>query len=147
VDPDQELSLGSIMQRTLLAIGLTILFVARAAAAPETIDPAQAKADGKDSLLWYDIRLLGVEGKGWTETKGPFDRLPAKAEGMVRAPVWNLSRHSAGMAVRFVTDATTILARWTYVRQDGRWRWTGAAFREGGHPASPARRRLARRQA
>jgi hypothetical protein len=46
------------MQRTLLAIGLTILFVARSAAAPETIDPAQAKADAKDLLLWYDIRLL-----------------------------------------------------------------------------------------
>ncbi|MBC8076880.1 MAG: hypothetical protein H7Y32_12450, partial [Chloroflexales bacterium] len=29
-----------------------------------------------------------------------------------RAPVWNLSRHSAGMCVRFVTDATTIQARW-----------------------------------
>jgi hypothetical protein len=39
--------------------------------------------------------------------------LPAKAEQTVRAAVWNLSRHSAGMAVRFRTDATTIKARWT----------------------------------
>jgi hypothetical protein len=31
----------------------------------------------------------------------------------VRKPVWNLSRQSAGMCVRFVTDADAIWARWT----------------------------------
>ena len=35
---------------------------------------------------WYDARELEVEGKGWTETKAFFDRLPARAEGIVRAP-------------------------------------------------------------
>src|SRR3954454_22409924 len=74
----------------------------------ETIDPALAKADAKLPILWYDIRCLGVEGKGWQQTKSFYDRLPAKAEGVVRAPVWNLSRHSTGMCVRFVTDATTL---------------------------------------
>ena len=56
---------------------------------------------------WYDARELEVEGKGWTETKAFFDRLPARAEGVVRAPVWGLSRNSAGICIRFVTDATT----------------------------------------
>ncbi|MGW8178576.1 MAG: SGNH/GDSL hydrolase family protein, partial [bacterium] len=37
-----------------------------------------------------------------------YDRLPAKAEGMVREPVWNLSHHSAGMLTRFETDADEI---------------------------------------
>ena len=99
----------------------------------------------QDGIRWFDIRQLGIEGQGWTETKSPYDRLPAKAEGKVREAVWGLSRDSAGMCVRFVTDATTIHARWTltkaklemphmaatgvsgldlYAKDDkGRWRW------------------------
>jgi len=77
------------------------------------IDPATAKASNDGALLYYDIRALGVEGQGWADTKAPYDRLPARAEDLVRKPVWNLSRQSAGMCVRFVTDAETIWARWT----------------------------------
>ena len=40
-------------------------------------------------------------------------RLPGKAEGVVRPPVWSLSRHSAGLCARFVSDAKEIHARWT----------------------------------
>ncbi|OYW17240.1 MAG: hypothetical protein B7Z55_12920 [Planctomycetales bacterium 12-60-4] len=98
-----------------------------------------------DGVRWYDIRQLGVEGQGWTDTKAPYDRLPARAEGKVRDAVWSLSRNSAGMCVRFLTDATTMQARWTltsdrlamphmaatgvsgldvYARaEDGTWRW------------------------
>ena len=65
-----------------------------------------------EASQWTDIRQLGVEGQGWVETKAPYDRLPAKAEKTVRSAVWNLSRHSAGMHVRFVTDATNLFARW-----------------------------------
>ena len=135
-----------------LVLPLFLFLFVGAIGAAEPIDPAQAKADPNAPLLWYDVRLLGVEGKGWTETKAPFDRLPAKADGVVRDPVWNLSRRSAGMAVRFVTDAPALHARWTltsdslamphmpatgvsgldlYVKQEGRWRWLGAG-RPGG---------------
>jgi len=65
-----------------------------------------------NSPPWFDIRQFGVEGRGWNDTKAFYDRLPAKAEGIVRQPVWELSRNSAGVSVRFVTDATTIRARW-----------------------------------
>ena len=64
-------------------------------------------------LTWHDVRDWGVEGKGWSDTKRYFDRLPGKAEGVVRTPVWDLSRHSAGMTVRFVTDAAAIHVRYT----------------------------------
>src|SRR5262245_44055215 len=78
--------------------------------AGDVIDPAKAVADADPSkdLLWYDLRLLDVEGRGWTETKAPYDRLPAKADGKVRDAVWGLSRHSAGLCARFVTDASAI---------------------------------------
>jgi hypothetical protein len=59
---------------------------------------------------WHDVTQWGVEGRGWESLPREryFDRLPAKAHGVVRSPVWNLSRDSAGMVVRFRTDATEI---------------------------------------
>ncbi|HTK78329.1 MAG TPA: SGNH/GDSL hydrolase family protein, partial [Gemmataceae bacterium] len=116
-----------------------------APAAAQAIDPARAKADEDGAVLWYDLRLLDVEGQGWGDTKNRYDRLPAKAQGVVRPPVWNLGRQSAGLCVRFVTEAPAVHARWTltsanlamphmpatgvsgldlYVRgDDGHWRW------------------------
>src|SRR5262245_1866555 len=82
------------------------------------IDPKTAKVDDKTGVLWYDIRPLGLEGQGWTDVKAPFDRLPEKAEKTARPPVWSLSRHSTGLCVRFVTDATTIHARWTVTNKN-----------------------------
>ncbi|MFT5369261.1 MAG: hypothetical protein ACI8V2_004236 [Candidatus Latescibacterota bacterium] len=64
-------------------------------------------------MIWTDIRDLRIEGQGWADTKAPFDRLPARAEGVVRDVVWDLSRHSAGLCVKFKTDAKEIHARWT----------------------------------
>ena len=74
--------------------------------------PAPGPAGTNDTSPWYDIRQFGVEGRGWNDTRAFYDRLPARAEGLVRQPVWELSRNSAGMCVRFVTDATTLRARW-----------------------------------
>ncbi|MBS0202335.1 MAG: SGNH/GDSL hydrolase family protein [Planctomycetes bacterium] len=70
----------------------------------------------QDGIRWYDIRQLGVEGQGWTENKSLYDRLPARAEGVVRDAVWNLSRDSAGMCVRFQADPGTLHARWTLTK-------------------------------
>jgi lysophospholipase L1-like esterase len=66
----------------------------------------------EDGVAWYDVQQWGVEGRGWTDVKRYFDRLPAKAEGVVRPPVWGLSRHSAGMCVRFRSDASAISVRY-----------------------------------
>ncbi|MBN2316351.1 MAG: SGNH/GDSL hydrolase family protein [Sedimentisphaerales bacterium] len=100
------------MNRTVIFLG-TILLILTSSLSPvtarEKIDPSLARVE---TIPWYDIRHLGVEGKGWTDTKSFYDRLPAKAEGVVRGPVWNLSLDSAGMCVRFVTDANEIQARW-----------------------------------
>lgn len=59
---------------------------------------------------WHDVREWGVEGKGWdaAQTEKYFDRLPKRAKGDVRGPVWSLSRHSAGMLTRFRTNAREI---------------------------------------
>lgn len=104
--------------------------------------------DSAKNLRWFDARDLTVEGKGWTNTEAFFDRYPAKAEQSVRPAVWALSRDSAGIAVRFITDAPAITARWTlrkealamphmpatgvsgldlYLKEQGRWQFAGRA--------------------
>jgi len=40
-----------------------------------------------------------------------YNRFPADAEGKIRDAVWNLSRHSAGLEIQFMTDASEIQAR------------------------------------
>jgi lysophospholipase L1-like esterase len=78
----------------------------------EWLDPASAEAATDGKVLWYDVLNLGLEGRGWADTATPYDRLPATAEAKVPAAVWGLSLNSAGMCVRFVTDATTLQAHW-----------------------------------
>jgi hypothetical protein len=51
------------------------------------------------SYHWHDVRAWGVEGRGWADTERFFDRLPARASGVVRDVIWNLSRHATGMSV------------------------------------------------
>jgi hypothetical protein len=125
--------------------GVLILLLSNAAMAEEVLDQKLGKLDPDEKTRWYDIAQLNLEGRGWTQTEAFYDRLPGKAKGVVRTPVWNLSHDSAGMCVRFVTDATSIQARWSvrsenlalvhmpatavsgldlYVKtESGRWRW------------------------
>jgi hypothetical protein len=96
---------------------------------------------------WYDAKKLTVEGLGFSDIKSPYDRLPARAEGVVRQAVWDLSRDSAGVLVRFITNTPLIRARWTRTKSrlagvnmtaiaasgldlytktgPGSWRWLG----------------------
>lgn len=67
----------------------------------------------EDEFDWYNVEDIGIEGKGWTDTQRYYDRLPSKAERSVRDKVWNLSRHSAGMCVRFVSDSPKIQVRYS----------------------------------
>ena len=84
-----------------------------AAPAPDVsrLDPAMGvnRAAGQN-LDWHDVTQWGVEGRAWTDAERLqwFDRLPAAAEKTVTPAVWSLSRDSAGMMVRFKTDATAI---------------------------------------
>ena len=107
-------------------------------------------AFAQDKIQWHDVTQWGVEGRGWVDQERSkwFDRFPAKAEKTVTKSVWGLSRHSAGMMVRFKTDANAIHAKWKvtsprlgmahmppsgvsgldlYARDaKGKWRWAAA---------------------
>lgn len=95
------------------------LLVSAAHAFAADVDPQKAKADPDGKTLWYDCKSLVVEGKGWSDTKAFYDRLPAKAEGKVTPAVWGLSRHSAGLCIRFATDAPSIQVRWALLPNVG----------------------------
>lgn len=78
----------------------------------EELASRHGAADPNGKTMWYDCRLLTVEGKGWTNTESYYDRLPANAKSAVTSTVWNLSHNSAGICVRFTTDASSIQVRW-----------------------------------
>ena len=79
---------------------------------------AQDILRSKKEVEWYSAEDIGVEGKGWANTKRYFDRLPSIAEGVVRDPVWELSRHSAGMCVRFISDSPNIYIRYKLLSEN-----------------------------
>jgi len=65
-------------------------------------------------LEWHDVKTWGVEGRAWTDMERLrwFDRFPSAAQSQVTPKVWDLSRDSAGMMVRFRTDAKAIWAQY-----------------------------------
>lgn len=114
-------------------------------------DPTLAGTAAAASLAWHDVETWGVEGRAWPEQPRArwYDRLPAAAEKTVTTNVWNLSRDSAGMMVRFQTDASAISVRYKLLKErialanmaamgasgvdlyardaKGKWRWVGAS--------------------
>jgi len=124
----------------------TTLALAIASVAPALLLGAPCEAADTPSITWHDAKSLTVEGRGWTDTQQPFDRLPAKAEAVVPPIVWHLARNSAGIVVRFTTDSPEIRVKWKltsanlamnhmpatgvsgvdlYVKYRGNWRWLG----------------------
>jgi lysophospholipase L1-like esterase len=137
----------------VLCLVCSVIFAASGVVGAEKTKPQQPKAPPADQTVWHDCKQLGVEGKGWTDTLSFYDRLPAKAQGKAPASVWSLSHLSAGLCVRFTTDASSIQVRWTllgndaaalphmpatgvsgvdfYVKKGGRWAFVG-----NGRPAA-----------
>ena len=91
--------------RRLLTLAVALL-LAWGAAAQE----APARAEG---YHYVNATELPLGGKVLPETAERYGRLPAELEGVTRKPVWNLGRNSAGLYVRFRSDATAVRLRWT----------------------------------
>ncbi|MCB9850819.1 MAG: SGNH/GDSL hydrolase family protein [Phycisphaerales bacterium] len=72
----------------------------------------QAQQADDTNLIWHDARTLTIEGRGWDDTETFFERLPARAQDNVTDEVWALSKDTAGIVVRFVTDSPRIAVRW-----------------------------------
>lgn len=87
--------------RTLCAIPLLICALTAKAGDYKWVNPMDAG---------YPV----VQNQGWTDEIGKtYYRLPDRAQSNVRGPVWNLSRHSSGLALYFYSNAPEIKLRYT----------------------------------
>ncbi len=139
--------------KTMGAAGAAVLlkeaaYAQSSAAAPTTQEKTPQPGKAEDGKVWYDARDLGVRGRGFDDTETFYDRLPARARGVVTDAVWSLSHDTAGMHVQFDTDATSLEARFSprdealamnhmpatgvsgvdlyvYDEDQKRWRWAG----------------------
>src|SRR3954471_20652175 len=97
--------------------------------------------------------LQVLEGQSWPkEVKNYYDRLPAKAENMVRNEVWELSQNTAGLSFRFRTNANEIIVKYIVTgkpqfphmpatgvsgvdlyakNSDGKWLWCAGKYSFG----------------
>lgn len=75
-------------------------------------EPARAKG-----FHYMDAEELPLFGKVLPETSARYERLPASLETVARKPVWRLGRNSAGLYVRFRSDAPEVRLRWTSLNQ------------------------------
>lgn len=111
------------------------------------ISAARAQAP----VIYHDASAFPVYGQAFKATpEHPYRRLPERLSGVVREPVWRLGCNSAGLYIRFRSDAPEIHARWTntgnhmphmtdcgtggldlYALLSGRWVYVGSGFNWG----------------
>lgn len=98
--------MSKLTRRSFVALGAT-------AAATRALSSAPALPWlSQDNLVWTDVKDWPLEGRAFAKRAAPYDRLPERAQGVVRDAVWNLSRHSAGMCVRFATNSPELRIRY-----------------------------------
>lgn len=102
-----------------------------------------------DSIRYYDGQMFTVIGKFHSEKN--YVRFPKEYKNTLRSEVWNLGQNSAGISIRFRTNASEIDVRWTlmednvmdhmpftgikgvdlYAYVDGKWRFVNTARVKG----------------
>lgn len=80
-------------------------------------EPARAAAVGAPAgYRWWDpagAKGAVIEGQGWpAERAHVYDRFPARAESQLRPVVWSKSKQTAGLLLRFRSDAGHIRVRY-----------------------------------
>ncbi|WP_321438285.1 SGNH/GDSL hydrolase family protein [uncultured Bacteroides sp.] len=92
-------------------------------------------------IVYHDASVFPLLGKATQSTATRYERLPDSLRKISRPPLWELGQNSAGLAVRFRSNSTTIAAKWNllldrymnhmtptgtkgldlYCLQDGKW--------------------------
>lgn len=67
------------------------------------------------AVTWYGYGAFTIEGLGSPDSlcESPYDRLPVKWKEKVRKPVWELSKNTAGVLLRFSSNTTSLRIKWT----------------------------------
>lgn len=102
-------------------------------------------------IVYHDASAFPLLGKATEATATRYERLPDSLQHISRKPLWDLGRNSAGLAVRFRSNSTSIAARWEvrdnrsmnhmtptgikgldlYCLQDGKWIFAGSGRPQG----------------
>ncbi|TDB66891.1 SGNH/GDSL hydrolase family protein [Arundinibacter roseus] len=137
------------MKRPFIQVFLILFLTSTSAIWAQTADPVPPFSWWNPTSATFPV----LEGQAWPKgVRNFYDRLPGRAEGNVRTPVWNLSRQSAGLMLRFRSDAAQIKIRYVvegrhalphmpatgvsgldlYARDsDGNWQWATAKYTFG----------------
>lgn len=67
----------------------------------------------QENIKWIDAKTIKVEGKGWQETEGNFDRFPLKAKEILPNGLFDAGQQTPGIAIRFKTNSSTLKLKWT----------------------------------
>lgn len=67
----------------------------------------------KAQLVYHDAGQFQLLGKSTDKTETLYERLSTDLKDTTREPVWNIGKRTAGLAVRFSTNARTIGAKWS----------------------------------
>ncbi len=101
--------------------------------------------------VYHDASTFPLLGKATESTLTRYERLPDSLQNISRKPLWDLGRNSAGLAVRFRSNSTSISAKWEvrnnmsmnhmtptgikgldlYCLQDGKWIFAGSGRPQG----------------
>lgn len=101
--------------------------------------------------IYHDASAFPLLGKATEYTLTRYERLPDSLQNISRKPLWDLGRNSAGLAVRFRSNSTSISAKWEvrnnmsmnhmtptgikgldlYCLQDGKWIFAGSGRPQG----------------
>ena len=117
---------------------------------------------GAQDIVFEDASAFPVYGKAFEQADGPrYRRFPETLHGVVRDALWKLGCNSAGLYIRFRSNAPEIHARWTntgfhmphmtdvgvggldlYAYLDGAWKFVGAGFDWNGAGLKEHKRKL-----
>lgn len=114
--------------------------------------PGLRAAPASRDLEFREVGPEFIDGRGFDDVRTPFDRLPERARGVVREPVWGLSLDSAGLSFRFRSNSRALALRYRlrrprlalphmpatgvsgldlYARHGERWHWLWCSKPQG----------------
>ena len=99
--------------------GSESLIVEQADAKAELLSMPSEPQPAPANVIWTNFTALQIEGRAFNDTPTPFNRLPTAAKATVRGAVWSLGLNSAGLNVRFESNAPSIEIQYTLAAAAG----------------------------
>ncbi len=104
-------------------------------------------------MKFFGIESFLIQGTSINSSlkDSPYDRLPLSSKNLVRKEIWDLSKNSAGISIKFITDSQSVTVKWLllnnfkmnhmpnsgikgidlYCRSSKRWQYVGSGIPQG----------------